>query len=193
VLIANHYQRKFLEEYAKRLNVSVEDLEYSYFYELLALLEEGKDVDVEVFRKRKKFCFVVYTLDGYEVLTGDAVEYIFTELFKDSDENVTELSGTIASKGIARGAVRLVLKVDDVSKVESGDILVASMTRPEMVVAMKKAGAIVTDEGGITSHAAIVSRELRIPCVINTKNSTKVFKDGDMVEVDADKGVVRKI
>ena len=58
---------------------------------------------------------------------------------------------------------------------------------------MKKAAAIVTDEGGITSHAAIVSRELGIPCVIGTKFATKVFKDGDLIEVDADKGIVRKI
>ena len=67
------------------------------------------------------------------------------------------------------------------------------MTRPEMVVAMKKAGAIVTDEGGITSHAAVVSREFGIPCIIGTKKATKVFKDGDLVEVDANRGVVRRV
>ena len=67
------------------------------------------------------------------------------------------------------------------------------MTRPEMAIAMKKAAAIVTDEGGITSHAAVISRELRIPCIIGTKIATKVFKDGDIVEVDAEKGVVKKI
>jgi len=74
-----------------------------------------------------------------------------------------------------------------------GDILVSHMTDPEIVVAMKKAGAIITDMGGITCHAAIVSRELGIPCVIGTKIATKVFKDGDEVEVDATKGVVRKL
>lgn len=67
------------------------------------------------------------------------------------------------------------------------------MTNPDLVTAMKIAGAIVTDLGGITSHAAIVSRELNIPCVIGTKIATKVFKDGDMVEVDANRGDVRKI
>jgi pyruvate,water dikinase len=70
-------------------------------------------------------------------------------------------------------------------------VLVTSMTTPDFIVAMKKAGAIVTDEGGLSCHAAIVSRELKIPCVIGTKIATKVFKDGDRVEVDANKGIVK--
>jgi pyruvate,water dikinase len=67
------------------------------------------------------------------------------------------------------------------------------MTRPEFVPLMKLASAIVTDDGGITCHAAIVSRELGIPCIIGTKVGTKVFKDGDRVEVDANRGIIRKI
>ena len=67
------------------------------------------------------------------------------------------------------------------------------MTRPEFLPLMKKAKAIITDEGGITCHAAIVSRELGIPCIIGTKIATKVLKDNDLVEVDAEKGIVRKI
>ncbi|MFA6099944.1 MAG: PEP-utilizing enzyme [Patescibacteria group bacterium] len=74
-----------------------------------------------------------------------------------------------------------------------GDVLVASMTRPEMLPAMKKASAIVTDEGGVTCHAAIVSRELNIPCVIGTKIATTMIKDGDRVEVNATQGIVRII
>ena len=67
------------------------------------------------------------------------------------------------------------------------------MTRPDFMPLMRKAKAVITDEGGITCHAAIVSRELGIPCIIGTKIATKVLKDGDMVEVDANKGIVRKI
>ena len=73
---------------------------------------------------------------------------------------------------------------------EKGDILVTSMTRPEFVPLMKKAGAIITNEGGITSHAAIISRELKIPCIIGTKNATVILKDGDFVEVDANNGII---
>lgn len=72
-----------------------------------------------------------------------------------------------------------------------GEILVTGMTRPEYVPLMKKAAAIVTDEGGITCHAAIVSRELKKPCIIGTKIATQVLNDGDLVEVDAERGVVR--
>ena len=74
-----------------------------------------------------------------------------------------------------------------------GDILVSIASDPDIVPAMKKAAAIVTEQGGVTSHAAIVSRELGIPCVIGTKIATKVLKDGDIVEVDATKGTVRKL
>lgn len=75
----------------------------------------------------------------------------------------------------------------------NGDVLVTTMTHPEFLLLMKKASAIVTDEGGITCHAAIVARELGKPCIIGTKFATQVLKDGDMVEVDADSGVVRVI
>jgi len=65
------------------------------------------------------------------------------------------------------------------------------MTSPDFIIAMRKAAAIVTDEGGMTSHAAIVSRELKIPCIVGTKIATKVLKDGDMIQVDAETGVVK--
>ena len=78
-------------------------------------------------------------------------------------------------------------------KMEYGDILVAIATTPAIVPAMKKAAAIVTDEGGLTCHASIVSRELEIPCVVGTRVVTKTVKDGDLVEVDATKGIVKRI
>ena len=81
--------------------------------------------------------------------------------------------------------------VEEISKMEDGCVLVACMTQPEFVPAMKKAVAVITDEGGLTCHAAIISRELGIPCVIGTKNATQVLKDGEIVEVDADNGVVK--
>ena len=74
-----------------------------------------------------------------------------------------------------------------------GDVLVSVATTPSIVTAMKKAAAIVTDQGGLTCHAAIVSRELGVPCVVGTKIATASLKDGDLVEVDAMKGIVRKL
>ena len=74
--------------------------------------------------------------------------------------------------------------------VSEGDILVSPMTTPNFLPAMKKAAAFVTDEGGIMCHAAIVAREMKKPCVIGTKFATQIFKDGDMVEVDANTGII---
>lgn len=103
------------------------------------------------------------------------------------------LRGMTAHPGIAQGTVRVVWSPRDMATFQEGEILVTSMTTPSFLSAIKKAGAIVTDEGGVTCHAAIVARELKKPCVIGTKNATKILKDGDVVEVDATKGVVRKI
>jgi len=101
------------------------------------------------------------------------------------------LKGQIGSKGNVRGKVRIVLNVNSDYGFQDGEILVTGMTRPEYVPLMKKASGVVTDEGGITCHAAIVSRELGIPCVIGTKIATRMFKTGDLVEVDANNGLVR--
>lgn len=106
---------------------------------------------------------------------------------------IHELTGRIACHGQATGRVRVILLKKDVGLLEDGEILVSTMTTPDFVPAIKKCSAIITDEGGITCHAAIVSRELGKPCIIGTKIATKVLKDGDVVEVDAEKGVVRII
>jgi len=103
------------------------------------------------------------------------------------------IKGQIAYKGFAKGLVRILRRRIQVSELKKGEILVSPMTTPDFVPAMKKAGAIITDEGGITCHAAIVARELKKPCIIGTKIATKVLKDGDLVEVDANKGIVRII
>ncbi|MCX6706822.1 MAG: PEP-utilizing enzyme [Candidatus Woesearchaeota archaeon] len=104
-----------------------------------------------------------------------------------------EVKGNIAYKGIARGAARIVRFVSELDKVKKGDVLVTQMTFPSYVSAMTKASAFVTDEGGITCHAAIVAREMKKPCITGTKIATKIFKDGDIIEVDANHGWVRII
>ncbi len=104
-----------------------------------------------------------------------------------------EVKGIVAFKGKARGAVKIVTHPNDVKKVNEGDILVSQMTLPSFISAMQKASAFVTDEGSITCHAAIIAREMKKPCITGTKNATKVLCDGDYVEVDAEKGIVRII
>jgi len=109
------------------------------------------------------------------------------------DGEVKEIKGQPACRGHARGKVRLILDSKSIYELQDREILVTEMTTPEYVPAMKKSAAIVTDEGGVTCHAAIVSRELNKPCIIGTKIATQVLKDGDEVEVDAEQGIVRKL
>jgi pyruvate,water dikinase len=120
--------------------------------------------------------------------------YLSKPLFsRESSSNINEIKGNVAQGGIAKGKVKVVMSVKDLSKVKKGDILVTYMTSPNFLPAMRLAAAFVTNEGGLTCHAAIVAREMKKPCVIGTKIATKVFKDGDIIEVDANKGVVKKL
>lgn len=132
------------------------------------------------------------------VVTGVSLEHFCRERGLsihrvDVPKDATAVQGQTAMGGIARGKVRIILKKELLHLVEDGEILVTAMTTPDFLPAMQKAAAFVTDEGGITCHAAIVAREMGKPCVIGTKFATEVLRDGDEVEVDADVGAVRLI
>jgi pyruvate,water dikinase len=100
------------------------------------------------------------------------------------------VKGIPACFGIARGKVKVINSTKEIGKINAGDILVASMTNPDFTPAMLRASAIVTDLGGVLSHAAIVARELGIPCVVGTGEATKKLRDGMEVTVDGKEGVV---
>jgi len=132
----------------------------------------------------------------FVILSGKmAEEFSKTVIRKKEQFNdaVDELKGDTACPGKTKGVVKIVNLPGDMDKMKRGDILVSSATTPNIVSAMRKAAAIVTDEGGLTCHASIVSRELGTPCIVGTKVVTKAFKDGDLVEVDATKGIIRRI
>lgn len=144
--------------------------------------------------RNKGFIFI----DGKVYPTIDYVKFFESKnilyLEPKSEENHEILQGTVACQGnIITGEVQTLLNSSEVRSFKENKILVTSMTSPEFLSAMKKAKAIITDEGGVTCHAAIVSRELGIPCVIGTKIATKVLHDGDRVEVDATRGIVKKL
>ena len=103
------------------------------------------------------------------------------------------LKGIAASQGLAKGHAKIILPNDNFSDFKEGDILVTTITDPTMVPAMIKASAIITDIGGITSHPAILSREMGIPCVVNTKKATQVIKNNSRLLVDGDKGEVYEL
>ena len=148
----------------------------------------------EILERRLKSYLLI---DGKEAKLGTIDEYVATHpeyVFETEaviDRN--ELEGQSACKGVVTGVVRIVRKQSDMDAVHDGDILVSPMTTPDFLPAMKQAAAFVTDEGGITCHASIVAREMGKPCIIGTKFATQVLRDGDLVEVDADHGVVRVV
>jgi pyruvate, water dikinase len=100
------------------------------------------------------------------------------------------LTGLAASPGIASGKIKIIEDLEDLDKIKPGDILVTEMTNPDMVVAMQKSAAIVTNEGGLTAHAAIVSREMGIPCIVGTDEATTILKEGEIITVDGFHGKI---
>jgi phosphohistidine swiveling domain-containing protein len=155
------------------------------------------ELDVKDLRERCKKAYILnyYSMSGKEAVGDEAQKIVSAQSDNEGGEkNQAETSfikGRTAFGGLIRGRIKVIIRENDFPKFKDGEVLVTHMTRPEFVPLIKKASAIITDEGGITCHAAIVSRELKKPCIIGTKHATQVLKDGDMVEVDANKGIVR--
>jgi len=176
------------KEICKRAGVTLAQLSYSMPQEI-SLLLAGK-LDAGILNERLKLC--VYMPFQKQILVGkQAEEFIKKIKLSGVDSSVKELHGQSAFCGKTVEAIaRIVLNAHDLHKLNKGEVMVSPATSPIMVPAMKDAGAIVTDQGGLTCHASIVSRELRIPCVIGTKIATKAIKDGQKVRVDSLQGLV---
>ncbi len=146
----------------------------------------GRPMDIEWGMENKK----LYIVQARPVTTLKAKE--MKEVTKIDEKLVGKyiLEGLGASPGVASGPVKMVHNYKEIDKVKEGDVLVAVMTNPDYVPAMKRASAIVTDEGGRTCHAAIVSRELGVPAVVGSVNATKLLKDGEIITVDGNEGKV---
>lgn len=190
--------KKVIDEIARRMGWGVDEVCYLLSEELQNFLRTGIVVGREIVQERKR-CAIIMIEDKKTRLLVDieAKDYAEEYLPKKDITHIREVRGTVGSPGLVRGRSiciveesNLIKRMDDM---KPGDILITSNTRPDMIVACRKAAAIVTNEGGILSHAALVSREFGIPCVIGTKEATKIFKDGDVVEVDANRGVVTLI
>ena len=184
ILILDEVARRF--EFRDRKIVAMMSID-----ELVGLLKGTFTIEKkELLRRQKAFILLKKGLE-YKIISDSKK---VAKILKDELSTVKrkrKIQGLSAFPGHVVGKVVKIRTVAEISKMKKGSVLVSPMTTPEMVVAMQKASAIVTDEGGITSHAAIVARELGIPCVVGTKVATQVLKDGDLVEVDADKGEVR--
>lgn len=196
VSFAGKFLMPLLEEARIRLYLSPKQLRELTEKELLDSLR-GKQSLEKILAKKGK-----YVGWGYDELMKKRIDFSSVEaekLFNYIESYVKpvqggdESKGTCASPGKARGKIRIVAYTNQNEKVKNGDIMVSYATCVDNLPAMKRAGAIITEVGGLTCHAAVVSREFGIPCIVALKNAMTNLKDGDMVEVDANKGIVRKI
>lgn len=193
-IMALYHFEPLLLEIGQRLGLTLQHVRTLLWPEVKAGLLEKKYIIPEEIDSRFSY-YAYYVEKGREaIFLGNRAEALEKKAKTlDVDQNLQELFGQTACLGKAVGTVRIVLGPKDLSKMKKGDVLVAIATDPDVVPGMKIASAIVTEQGGVTSHAAIVSRELGVPCVIGTKIATKWLKNGDRVEVDATKGIVRKL
>lgn len=188
-----------LAYFSKTFFNGADSANYLLIDELADLLKGGR-VDENIIQKRKACYVLAVQKESYSFLPHDEASEIVARFEKLEEEEIEKglsgLKGVVANKGVAKGRVIIVPMLnleaanEAAKKMQPGDILVAQSTDPNLMHFCLKAGAIITNQGGMLSHAAIISRELGIPCVVGTKIATKVLKDGDLVEVDANKGTV---
>jgi phosphoenolpyruvate synthase/pyruvate phosphate dikinase len=186
-----HTIQLLLNEVNKRTKVLVRDLEWYWPDEIIILLN-GQLIRDSILKTRRKSTCVVVEKKIMGVYYGDTgIEKRKQELSLDINKS-NIIKGQTANPGNVTGFAKVCNGAKEaLKKIKKGDILITGMTLPDYVPAMKKAGAIITDEGGITCHAAIMSRELDIPCIIGTKVATQLLKDGDKIKVDAKKGIIK--
>jgi len=197
-LLGLYVNELFIAELKRRFGIPKTDLRRYTYSELQSLVLSGQRLSAEQLQERERGLAKILVGNEIDSIEGSKAQEFLDETIKPASQ-VRELVGVVASKGRAVGKVIILSYTnpgehgEKISKMERGQILVTQMTHPDIVIACKKAGAIVTDEGGMLSHAAIVSRELGVPCIVGTKAATSVLKDGDVVEVDAFNGTVKKL
>lgn len=175
----------------KKLSLTPELVLCAIQEEMIEYFRTGKFPPKSTLVKRHQFFGVYFNRRRAAYYIGQsaqAVEKVIT-----SAQKRAVIKGVSAQAGEVTGTARIVHDPHKVKIFNFGDVLITGMTRPEFLPLIKKSAAFVTDAGGILSHAAIMARELKKPCVIGTRIATKIFKDGDLVKVDATKGIVKKI
>lgn len=181
------------QEAANRLSVSLNDIRWFLWKEVKQSLLKNKKLSSKIAQQRKKSLVTKY-INGRAIFLSDKeMKKLILDIEKDQQLSSKKktLKGIPASSGKVKGEICYLKSARENSKIKQGQILLVSNTTPDFMPAIRKAKAIITNEGGITCHAAIVSRELKIPCVVGTKIATQMLKNKDIVEVDANKGFIK--
>lgn len=190
------YSRKLYEKISSRLGVSLVELKYLSAEEIRDHLRTSSRPDKVAIQERMDLSIFTLTGDSVSIHTGSealALKKHLDAAQSDADKS-SDMRGEVAfGSSVVRGIARLVHDVRDMPKVRPGDILISSRTYPDLLPAMKRSAAIVSELGGLLSHAAIVARELKIPTIVGVRNAMSCINDGDVVEIDAVAGTVRKV
>lgn len=190
--ISEHLCQNLIRAVIEKLAIPKEELYYAAPKEILDALY-GREIPNRVKLQERQKGYAIYSLDQeLYVFSGRDLERVL-KIQKEIKLEERILKGTSVYSGIVKGGVRIIKSKTDLKNIKQGEIVVTPMTDVDYTPYLGKVSAIVTDEGGITSHAAIISRELGIPCVIGTKIATKMFRDGDKIEVNAEEGVVKRL
>lgn len=191
---------KLFKTIANRIGINLDDMMAAYtFKDYENSLLKNKTLTGEQVTDRIRRVIIWKKYNVTRVVEDKPTIARLFKLTKNADhsDDPKEIRGMVANKGTATGKVRIVQSIDidqvmkDLKTFNKGDILVTWMTQPNMMPIAQKAGAIIADQGGITSHAAVIAREFGVPCIVGTKNATKLLKEGDIVEVDANLGFVK--
>ncbi|MBS3098699.1 hypothetical protein J4462_00645 [Candidatus Pacearchaeota archaeon] len=193
-MLVNSAYKSVFKSLSKEFNLAMEEVLHMTYEEIIYSLRKGElTISKELIKSRthEGYAFLIGVHGSY-ITTGKEVDELHKLLIPDEGKKeIKELKGQTAFKGIVKGRARIILDRRNSDELKKGEILVTTMTSPEFVPAMKLSEGIITNEGGVLCHAAIMSRELRKPCVIGTKIATEVIKTGDIIELDADTGIVR--
>ena len=175
--------------------MGLNDIRFFVWEEVKNALLNKKKINSKTAEERRKSSAVKYINGDPVWLSLEQTGILLSEVEKDEKSLLEspEVKGISASFGIIEGKIRYLKSAKENGKIKKGEVLLVSNTTPDFMPAIQKAKAIITNEGGITCHAAVISRELGIPCIVGTKIATKVLKDGDLVKVDANKGIVKVI
>lgn len=184
--------KTWLKRVAKNYALNYEKFRWLTWEEQLQINLKNKNNFLNLIKKRQKSTIIFLGIDkDYSLLEGESALKIRSILLRQEKKKV--LCGAAVYPGNVIGQVLIIKSERDFSKFKKGAILVASHTTPDYIFLMKQAKAILTERGGITSHAAIVSRELKTPCIVGIHGLTGTLHNGDLIEVDANKGIVKII
>ena len=178
----------------RELGIGMSELRFLTDEEIVRYLEEKRGADAGAIAERRRYCFAVLADGHATVYTGSRAKLEADKIKSQIREPVRKetLTGLVGSPGYAKGPVRILRSLADIPTIKPGEIMVVSGTSVEYIVAMETAAGIVAEFGGITGHAAVIARELQKPCLTQVENATALLTDGEIVELDARGGVLRR-